>query len=693
MKRKLAWFGLSFALAEVFAACVPPLVTVPAAALFVLLLFLGWHRPARYPLFGAVCGLAIFMLFWVIAVFPVERRAGQTVLCEVTVQTDAEASYQEGQLRGTLRVTQCDGENVNFLVNCNAFPATVPGERFSAEFAFQPLEDTPYLLYYKSKGIYLQAEYLGSYTSRPESRELSFILFQFRERLASELQRWMSPTEGKLETALLLGDKSGLADSVQETFRAAGVSHLLAVSGLHVALLCGIFSFGYRRRFWRPLILLRAALVLFYMVLTGVPVSVLRAGLVFLLALAGDFLLQPADLLTSTGVAAVLIGLQNGYAPCDVGFQLSFCAVLGVQLAGQATQWEKKHLPLPDGGIVSYVYRPLLWLLENLQVAVLASLATLPILLVHGLTTSGVSALSNLLVVWMLQLALQLGMAVLLFAAVPLLSPLARMTGLLLSLWLHVMLWLVTFCAQLPLARIDLPVRYTILVWVTLAVLAIIFWYARKLLWYLPVAVAGVLFAAGMGMYAQKNVVRIALIGASNNPCIVCTQNRAAIVFFRGGQSNLRAVKEYLSDHALPEVRQVIDLRQNPSETDFADVPVWQMEEQEAFHSQKVLDGLTLDLYHEGSGNLAVLGVGKRHIALMAGNIQLSQPVAVDVFCAAGALSDSIQADAIVYCTAQPSWLDRIGTETLYYSSAEPVITIRPERSMTFSEVDRVAVQ
>ena len=41
---------------------------------------------------------------------------------------------------------------------------------------------------------------------------------------------------------MLLGDKAALPDTVQDTFRAAGISHLLAVSGLHLALLCGLFS-------------------------------------------------------------------------------------------------------------------------------------------------------------------------------------------------------------------------------------------------------------------------------------------------------------------------------------------------------------------------------------------------------------------------------------------------------------------
>ena len=143
---------------------------------------------------------------------------------------------------------------------------------------------------------------------------------------------------------MLLADKSRLDASVQQAFRAAGVSRLLAVSGLHLALLCGLLGFGRKWKFYKPLILLRAATALFYLLLTGMPVSVSRAGIVLLVALVGGFFLLPPDLLTSTSFAAILLGLQNAYAPCDLGFQLAFCAVLGVQTAAELARTEQRSL-------------------------------------------------------------------------------------------------------------------------------------------------------------------------------------------------------------------------------------------------------------------------------------------------------------------------------------------------------------
>ena len=177
MKRKLAWFGLAFALAELFAAMMPPLVFVPAAALFGLLLFLYWRREIRIPLLGAVLGLLFFAAYSLVIVFPVQKLAGQTVQCTVEVDTDAQASYQEGYLRGTLRVIACNGKKTDFLVVCDSFPGTKPGECFSAEWNLMPLEEDAYRMSYQSQGVYLRAEYQGGYSAQHDSNAFRFRLY------------------------------------------------------------------------------------------------------------------------------------------------------------------------------------------------------------------------------------------------------------------------------------------------------------------------------------------------------------------------------------------------------------------------------------------------------------------------------------------------------------------------------------
>ena len=700
MKRKLGWFGLGFAGAELAAAILPPLVCVPAAAFLVCLalLWIKRRRDSAIPVLGALCGLAWFLVFTLVWVRPVKALAGQTVTCTAVVETDADASYSESRLRGTLRLTEIDGRAANVKVQCASFPGESAGERFTAKFALTELPDNKYRLSRQSKGVYLQAEYLGSYHPLDASRAPRFALYRLRQRWSATLRRWLPRQLDGIEASMLLADKSRLDDSVQQTFRTAGVSHLLAVSGLHLALLCGLLGFGRKWKFYRPLILLRAAAALFYLLLTGMPVSVSRAGIVLLVALVGDFFLLPPDLLTSTSFAAILLGLQNAYAPCDLGFQLSFCAVLGVQASVALTRWEEAHIPGQDAdGWQAQLRRAGLTVLSTVQTAALASLATLPVLVAQGLTTSGVGVLANLLTVWMLQPALVLGLVVLALqiVAIPLAiaAPLAHMASFLLAVWLRIFYALASWCAALPLARLYLPREYTLLVLVLLGILALVYYAAGRFRWFLPAGVVCAAVAIVLGVQMQKGVVTMALVGTAGNPAVVCVQDGQAVVLFRGGEANLRAVRSYLADHGAAEQVLTVDLRRSGTEITFDTEEICTAQTTGAYTTQPILNGLTLDIYHTSGGNLAVVGDGRSHIAVMAGSTALSAPVAVDVLCAAGALSDSVQPAAILTTASSPRWLDQPGVQQVYYGQDIPFIQLRPGRSLQIKEAERVALQ
>ena len=416
--------------------------------------------------------------------------------------------------------------------------------------------------------------------------------------------------------------------------------------------------------------------------------SVLRAGLVLAVALAGKFLLQPVDLLTSTGFAAVLMGLQNAYAPCDIGFQLSFCAVLGVQAAAALTEAEQRAAQSRPAAL-----RLVCRLAEPVQVAALASLATLPVLVAHGMSTSLVGIVCNVLVVWMLQPALQMGILLLIFSTVPFLLPLVNLTGLALSLWLKAMLGIVERCAALPFASVYLPQRYTLFVLAVLGALALYYRHGKGMRVYPIAALICTAAAVVMGIWMQQDVVEINLVGASNNPCVVCVQNGQAVVLFRGGESNLSAVERYLAGRSRQEPALLVDLRARPTALDFTAAEVVTMQAQPGFDTRTVLDGLTLDLYHNKSASLALLGIGDRHIAVGAGSIQLAEPIRVDVLCAPGALSDAVQADTILTAVRHPKWLDEIESCELRYGDEAPGLTLRPGRSMIWEEAQMIAIQ
>ena len=169
-----------------------------------------------HPVLGALCGLAWFLVFTLVWVRPVKALAGQTVTCTAVVETDADASYSESRLRGTLRLTEIDGRAANVKVQCASFPGESAGERFTAKFALTELPDNKYRLSRQSKGVYLQAEYLGSYHPLDASRAPRFTLYRLRQRWSATLRRWLPRQLGGIEAAMLLADKSRLDDSVQQ---------------------------------------------------------------------------------------------------------------------------------------------------------------------------------------------------------------------------------------------------------------------------------------------------------------------------------------------------------------------------------------------------------------------------------------------------------------------------------------------
>lgn len=649
MKRNLAWFALGFALAELAAANLPPLVCVPAAALFAFAVFGLRKRSLHIPALGAVCGFVYFAVFAALFVRPVQAMAGQTVTAAVTVQTDAEAAYEAYHMRGTLLITELDGKPAHIPVQCLDFPAAEAGERFTAKFSLHTLKNDRYRLAKQSDGVYLQADYIGKYVPLPASRHPVFGLYRLRQQGSAALKRRIPSDSAALISAMLLGDTTRLSDTDRNAFAAAGVSHLLAVSGLHVALLAGLL-FPRKRRFAHTALAVQAGVIIGYMLVTGLPVSVLRAGLVFLLAILGHWFLQPVDLLTSTGAAALLLGLQNAYMPCDLGFQLSFCAVLGVQCAAHLAKQLKNRLPARIFNLTS-----------NALTAALASLFTLPILVAHGMTISAVGILGNLLTLPLMRYLLLLGLAVLGLSCLPFLAPLSHMASFLLALLLKLLRCIVFFCASLPGARLLLPAHYTLFVLGVLAILAIVYYFAGSLRLYPPAALCCAALAVFMGVRMQRDVVTVALVGTAGNPCAVITQNGQASVVFRGGAANRRAVKNYLARHGEPACTLAVDLRAAPDDIGLAADRTVNAAAQAVPARYEVLDGLTLDLYHKGSSNLAVLEAGERHIALMSGSIKLDTPVQVDVLCAAGALSDSVQADTILFTSESPQMAGRRG--------------------------------
>lgn len=214
------------------------------------------------------------------------------------------------------------------------------------------------------------------------------ILYRLREALSSRFAAEMGDEAGGFAASLLLGDRSHLEDHVTRDFRALGISHVLALSGTHLTVLFSFAGAGIfvKRRLLRFFIL--CPLVPAYAVLTGMPASVMRAGIMMILAAASGAANKKPDSFTSLSVSAVIICFINPFAPYDVGLRLSFACVLGIMLAVRMS----RRLTEGKG-------RSITFLINVAVAAVVVPLVTLPVMWLTFGEVSLVSPIFNILLV------------------------------------------------------------------------------------------------------------------------------------------------------------------------------------------------------------------------------------------------------------------------------------------------------
>ena len=160
---------------------------------------------------------------------------------------------------------------------------------------------------------------------------------QLRSYLSSKLWVYLDRDTSRLASALLFGIRDE-PELLARNFRIIGASHLLALSGLHIAIVCGIFAFFFRKLCipTRPRALLTILVVVSYLTLTGFPYSAIRAALMVIFVQIAKLLRHDSDRINSLLFAAVLILLFNPHAIFDMGFTLSFSATLGLIVLSEA---------------------------------------------------------------------------------------------------------------------------------------------------------------------------------------------------------------------------------------------------------------------------------------------------------------------------------------------------------------------
>lgn len=187
-------------------------------------------------------------------------------------------------------------------------------------------------LYYAALGVKLQM-FAGQvlWQEREYSRLLER-MWQLKQKCTQRLIDSLGEEQGGVLATILLGSKERLDAGVKALYRQSGISHILAISGLHISLV-GMGVYGLLRRLGVPpwiAALIGLTAVIWYGVFTNAGASAYRAAGMFVIRMLGVVLKRNYDMLTSLGVLFAWMVLQNPLYLYHSGFLLSFGAMIGI---------------------------------------------------------------------------------------------------------------------------------------------------------------------------------------------------------------------------------------------------------------------------------------------------------------------------------------------------------------------------
>ena len=321
-----------------------PFAAVSAVLLFVavfLLFLFKQHRQQPNFVLSLIAAAAAFAVFAVVMnlfVLPTERYDGGTYT--VTGNVESFLTKSNGRFYYKLHVTHIDEpvQDVDFpvrLSHSEAFPAEI-GDTVTCEAKFFAFEDslglsprTSWLADNTVLSAYV-TDYESVQVTPAEKRPFSYYVNQIRTHFHNLILENYPKAEGSVLSAMLLRLRDDMETELVSAYKKAGASHILAISGMHMAVLTqftlGFLSLlGLKRR---PAALVSAVLTLLFMFVSGLSASVVRSGIMQLILLFGILLGRQAEPLNSLAVAVLTMSLLNPFCAGDVSLLFSFSATL-----------------------------------------------------------------------------------------------------------------------------------------------------------------------------------------------------------------------------------------------------------------------------------------------------------------------------------------------------------------------------
>ncbi len=314
-------------------------------------------------------------------------------------------------------------------------------------------------LYYKHISLTAHVDSGNWKTLSKPVKNLKYSLYTLREYFIGQFSRnGIENNEHAVLSALVWGYTGELNDEIYTTYSATGAMHILSVSGLHVGIvylaLVSLLRFFKRVKYYHILNVIIIILgVWLYAVISGMSPSVLRAATMLSFVEFGISLKRKSSTLNSLALAAFILLVYDPFQLFDVGFQLSFLALLGILLF-----YSKIY------GLLISRFKAVDWVSQLIAVSIAAQLGTLPLCLLYFHQFPNYFLLTNIAVIPLSTIILYMGVF---FPTVGNIQYLNNLWSQALEYVLKAMNGSLKFIEQLPgssLQNIDFSILSTILI-------------------------------------------------------------------------------------------------------------------------------------------------------------------------------------------------------------------------------------
>jgi len=268
-------------------------------------------------------------------------------------------------------------------------------------------------IYLMTKGIKLSgytksAVIIDNKTSPFNPQDMAYKIKSF---ISENIDKQYFTPERGLVKGILIGDTSGLDDETNEAFRNSGLSHVVAVSGMHLTIIVmiamGIFGL-FRVKMRYTVLFIYLGIIWLFVLIVGAGVSVLRAAFMTSLFFISKLLRKQDDSLTSLALSVLIILIISPSAFFDIGFRLSVGATLTILIYTKPIEEKLGIFPKRIRQIIA--------------VSCSSQIGIIPILMLHFGTVPVLSVFTNLLIAPLAPLIMGIGTLGVILSPIPYLS-------------------------------------------------------------------------------------------------------------------------------------------------------------------------------------------------------------------------------------------------------------------------------